>query len=298
MVVRGLFLSLLLPLSLAANHGIALSQSTPDTGGPSWVFLPGRILSLPFAANPQEPRVGLRKEVGSSKMKLDIGSTVDLLEFRITGQKHIRFGIDFFTYALTTSSQGLRLQIDAVDGFFGGHIVFTDLDGDNGPTLRLRIMHLSAHFIDGHYDMGTQQWKDGRGPIPFTKDFGELVGAYSWQLRDVVLLAYTGFSYATLVRPTEIERISTMHGVQAYSASLAGPAFGRPLNIYIADNLTLVGIPRYIGTNNLEIGLKFGEWSGTGIRLYGSYFSGLNVFSQYYNVHTDFWGIGFAFDFW
>ena len=73
---------------------------------------------------------------------------------------------------------------------------------------------------------------------------------------------------------------------------------GKPCNLYVADNFTLTGIPSTIGTNNLEFGIKFGEWNGGGIRVYGSYFSGLTIFSQYYNERDREWGTGFAFDFW
>jgi hypothetical protein len=72
----------------------------------------------------------------------------------------------------------------------------------------------------------------------------------------------------------------------------------KPVTIFVADHFTLVGIPKYTGTNNLEFGVKFGEWTSSGVRLYGSYYSGLEIFSEYYDVRQDYWGIGFAFDFW
>lgn len=265
-----------------------------------FTFLPGGLLVQPFAASYQEPRVGVRKEIGSSRLKLDIGSTMDLVEYTIsTGQsKRLRAGIDFFTYALSTSAQGLRLQIDAVDGFFGGHISFQSADADSRFSLRLRILHLSAHFIDGHFDNATGTWKNGIEPIPFTKDFGELTAAYETDLSPVGIRFYTGISYATLIRPTEIKRTSTIHGVEIHTLNWPGPVFGRPFCLFAADNLSLVGIPSYVGTNNVEFGMKFGEWSASGVRLYISYYSGLTVFSQYYNIRDSQWGLGFAFDMW
>jgi hypothetical protein len=188
--------------------------------------------------------------------------------------------------------------VDAVDGFFGGHIVYA-LPGEDGHlSLRLRLLHISGHLIDGHWDHVTMQWKDNKQPIPYTRDFGELTGLYTWPGRSVALGAYSGFSYATLVRPDNISRYGTLHGLELHSTGLLGPAGGRPLSVYIADNLALSGIPVFYGTNNLEFGVKFGEWDGTGIRLYGSYYHGLEAFSQYYYVRTDQWGLGFAFDAW
>jgi hypothetical protein len=113
----------------------------------------------------------------------------------------------------------------------------------------------------------------------------------------VSLKLYSGVSYATLIRPVEIRRFSTIHGIEATS-NVLGTAFGKPLTMFIADNLLFVGIPAIIGTNNVEMGVKLGPWSGSGVRIYLSYYSGLTVFSQYYNVREDQWGLGFTFDVW
>ncbi len=262
------------------------------------MFLPGGILVPPFTANYQEPRVGVRKDIATSHLKLDIGSTLDLVEYTISSEKskRLRMGIDFFTYALSTSAEGHRLQIDAVDGFFGGHVSYRAASDDAAFSLRLRVMHLSAHFIDGHFDNSTGTWKNGMAPIPFTKDFGELIAAYECRWTSLTLMMYSGFSYATLIRPENIRRFSTIHGIEAHATS--GTAFAKPFNVFVADNLSFVGIPSYIGTNNLEFGVKFGEWSGSGVRLYASYYSGLTVYSQYYNIREENWGVGLTFDVW
>jgi len=125
-----------------------------------------------------------------------------------------------------------------------------------------------------------------------------LIGAYELRWIGLSLELYTGFSYATLVRPVEIRRLSTIHGFQAHTTNILGTAFGKPYSLFLADNLSLVGIPSYVGTNNLELGVKLGEWSGSGVRFYLSYYSGMNVFSQYYNIRDQEWGFGFTFDVW
>jgi hypothetical protein len=282
---------------LRAAFSAAQTASPAATSGT--IFLPGGTLFPPLRANYQEPRVGVRKEAGTSRLKLDIGSSIDFLECR-TGSPggRLRIGADFFTYALTTSAEGLRLQVDAVDGFFGGHIVYVAPGEEGHLALRLRLLHVSGHLIDGHWDHGTMQWIDNKIPIPYTRDFGELTGLYTWPGESVAVSAYSGISYATLVRPDNLARYGTLHGVELRSTGLLPSFGGRPMSLYIADNLAVTGIPVYYSTNNLEFGVKFGEWDGTGIRFYGSYYHGLEVFSQYYYVRTDQWGLGFAFDAW
>jgi len=287
-----------LALSLFLIIALPPFSKTSAQENSEWTFMPGSVSLPPLMASYHEPRVGVRKEIGSTRLKLDIGSTMDVLEYSISSAKKLRLGIDFFTYALTTSSQGLRLQVDAVDGYFGGHIAYRAEVNDDAFGMRLRLLHLSAHFLDGHYDNTSGTWKGGRDPLPFTKDFGEILGRYEWNTSSVSMLFYSGLSYATLVRPVEIKRLATLHGIEVHSSRLTGPVFAQPCNLYAAANLTLGGIPAYVGTTNLEAGAKFGEWSGSGLRLYLSYYSGLSIFSQYFDVRESQWGAGFAFDFW
>ena len=111
-------------------------------------------------------------------------------------------------------------------------------------------------------------------------------------------MLYSGLNYAGYVIPKDIQRLATIHGVQIHSDKLVSAVFGKPFNVYAADNFTLSGASKYEGTNNLEFGMKFGEWSENGLKLYASYYNGLDIFSQYYDVRRSHWGVGFAFDFW
>jgi len=294
--------SLHIVLLLYLFGSVAIGQDNPinSTEAQGFEFLPGPLLMPPLLANHQEPRVGVRKEIGTSRLKLDIGSSLDLLGYSFDERhmKQLRFGADFFTYALTTSAQGLRLQVDAVDGFFGGHIAYRSEGDQSAFGLRLRILHLSAHLVDGHVDPETGEWRDGRAPLPFTRDFGELLASYTFSPGPLKLMTYAGVSYATLVRPAEIARWGGLCGVEMNSGELFGRLFEKPFALYATDNLAIAGIPEYVGTNIFELGAKFGHWQGSGIRLYLNYASGLELFSQYYDVHNSKWGIGFAFDVW
>jgi hypothetical protein len=266
-----------------------------------FTFLPGALAVPPLTAHHQEPRVGLRKEIGTSKMKVDIGASIDLLEVRPSADslKRIRLGVDFFTYALSTSADGFRLQIDAVDGIFGGHVAYvSDLGTDERLIVRLRLLHLSAHFLDGHYNTATRTWKNNREPIPFTRDFGELLAIYKRDLPDFTYQLHGGFSHATHLRPVEIGRTEFLAGFETHSSSLVGSVFAKPFNLYAAYHLTLRKLTSFVGSNNVDVGVKFGEWNSTGMRIYLGYFNGLDFFSQYYNERREHWALGFAFDFW
>ncbi|MEW6510166.1 MAG: hypothetical protein AB1428_04335 [Bacteroidota bacterium] len=285
---------ILLALTLLARP--APGQQGDLAAGPAWTFLPGGAFVAPLTASEQEPRVGIQKEFGSSKLKLDIGSSIDVVEYRDRANL-IRLGFDFFTFALTTSAQGLRLQVDAVDGFFGGHVTFVPAsEWGEGIQLRLRILHQSGHLIDGHWDSNSGKWRDGKEPIPYTRDFGEFLAAYRWSWEDIAMRIYSGASYATLARPDDLARWGSLHGMEVYTTGLSGSLFDKPLIAYAAMHLALNGIPTYYVTERLEAGFKLGSWEGTGIRLHVSYRNGLEPFSQYYFVRREYWSGGITME--
>src|SRR5512141_1358673 len=160
---------------LLVQQGAAQTNGTE--GGAGFTFLPGGSVDLPLSAADQEPRLGILKETATSRLTLDIGSDLDLVGFIPDSDAPLayRAGIEAFATTLVATIDSRRLQIDAVDGYLGGYILART---GQTVTLRLRILHRSAHFVDGHYDPGTGTWRDGREPIPFAKDFRESLGAW------------------------------------------------------------------------------------------------------------------------
>ncbi|HEX9006923.1 MAG TPA: hypothetical protein VF889_06490 [Bacteroidota bacterium] len=289
---------LLLVLLSVLSDGWSQSQNT--TVARTFEFLPAGTLFPPLAANADEPRIGIRKELASTRMKLDMGGTLDFLQYTFddSASARLSLGAEIFALGLTTSAQGFRLQVDAIDGFYGGHVLFRLDDGPRVLAARLRLLHHSAHLVDGHWSNASGSWLNGRLPVATTQDFGELAGAFTVRVAGMPLRIYSGIAYATLVRPGDIQRVSSLHGLELNTGERLGAAFGKPCEAYAAYNLTLTGVPAYVGTNVLEGGVKFGLWDGTGIKLYVNYVAGLEFFGQYFNERQDGWGAGFTLDLW
>jgi len=284
-------------LILLLCHQSSLSQSE-DSSASRFTFLPSGLHFAPLKANIEEPRIGVFKFLDAGLMKVNIGNTIDVfgVDFH---RENVRFtaGIDFFAYAYVTGTQGLRLQIDAVDGFFGGNLTFSQKYDRQQIFVRLRILHHSAHLVDGHYNYTTQSWIDNRQPIPFTRDFGELALAYVINTSAGVLRPYVGMSYATLVRPTIIERFSFLAGGEVYNDHIIGTLFNQPTNVFLAYNLRLRGTPAYGGLNQIQLGIKFGTWNQKGVTIYLGYLNGTHIFAEYYDQRLTTVGAGFTVDF-
>ncbi len=262
----------------------AASISGPDSSRVSW--FPVNTLFPPLFANHEEPRIGIQQEIGTSRMKVAIGNALDALEY-VRGTDTIRASILFFAYALANDHRGYRLKIDAADGFFG--LGFSYHTG-SPLSFRFRILHLSAHLVDGHYNDDTQSWRDGRVPFPFSRNYGELIGAYSSNLSAYPVRLYAGLSYSAIVKPREIRKWTAIAG---WELRTPGSTHG-----YIASHFFLMGTPTIIGSNTIEAGIKFGAWTGRGARLFLVYQNGWDNFGEYYNVRREAISAGFAFDFW
>lgn len=269
-----------------------------DSASVSYEFAPSGLHFQPQKASYQEARVGVLYYPSDANLKVDLGNTIDLLKLWFPGRTSaLTFGIEFMAYAYSTSYSGHRLQIDALDGFFGGNMAYSK-DFETGRLLsRFRIIHNSAHLVDGHYDVNIRKWMGSKEPIPFTRDFGELLLGYEWLKENYSLRILAGPSYATLVRPLEIKKYSFSSGFEYAFYNPFGRVFKKDFNIFAAYFINVTGTPVYHGNNNFVAGVKFGQWQGKGILLYLNYYAGNNMFSEYYKDNIHRFGIGFSVDF-
>jgi hypothetical protein len=229
--------------------------------------------------------MGIAQEVGNSRMKVAIGNALDAYERR-WGSDTLRVSALFFAYALANDHRGYRLKIDAADGFFG---LGVSLHGASPWSFRFRILHLSAHMVDGHYNDELVMWRDGKEPFPFSRNYGELVAAHQCRLGGWILRPYAGFTYSPIVKPVAINKWTFLGGWEVH-----GPG---STHVYGAHHFLLMGTPAFIGSNTIEAGVKFGAWNARGVRLFVSYQNGWDNFGEYYNVRREAVAGGFAFDF-
>jgi hypothetical protein len=272
------FFRTLLLLLLSTSH--AASQS------PAYSYFADHLLFRPLLAHHEEARLGLQQELGSARMTLGIGGTLDAI-MRISGSDTLSWGPDFYAYALSNEIRGVLFKIGAADGFFGMHLSFA---GGSGWSFRFRAMHQSAHQVDGNYDPDTGAWIGGRAPFNFTRNYGEIHAAYDAPLAPFRLRLYAGVSASVWNRPRALRPVTTSGGAEVILP-------GTPL-LYAAWDLTITGIPSYVASNNVEAGVKLGRADGRGVRIYVSYFNGLDTFGAFFDTRKEYAGAGFTFDVW
>ena len=274
---------------------LLFSECLADGPGTSrWELKPEKVGFPPFQASLTEPRFGLSKAISTSTLKVDLGNSVDLIRLYLgengSDERSYAAGIDFFTYVRVTGWEGLRLQVDAIDGFFGGHLTHTIPMSRSELQLRFRFLHLSAHYADGHYDQTAGQWKTNREPVPFTRDMADFTAAYRYgDVRFYVLL-----EHALRIRPFNQRRTWYQTGGEWFFGHFGD----QNLHPYIAQDVRLVGFESYAPNWSSMIGLKWGEIYGSGITIFLRYYSGNGPYAEYSDIRTNEWSLGFSIDYW
>lgn len=284
---------LFLILILSAAQFLTLAQDKQF----QFEFLPEGMHFLPLRANYQEAHMGIMYYPSNANLKVDIGNSMDVLGFHFGEDIFISVGAEFMAYGLSTSFGGNRLQIDALDGFFGGNASLSINYSETSKLIgRFRIIHNSAHLVDGSYLKDSKTWKNNYEPIPYTEDFGELIVGHEF-LTDKILTRYYGLvSYSTLVRPSNLKKWVGGFGFESAYTKIFS-FLNKDANLFAAYHFNLDGTSEYEGNNSIKLGIKFGEWHNKGVSFYLSYYSGRNPFSEFYFQKVNRFGLGFLFEF-
>ncbi len=295
--MRKLFLLLLLVLIVAFQNNYAQTKNDSTF---KFIFLPKGIDFMPLKAGIDEPRMGLLYYSATTNLKIDIGNAVDILGFNFYPAKsRVTVGAEFMAYAYVTSYLRYRLQIDALDGFFGGYINYSRQFEWGKFYTRLRYIHSSSHLVDGHWDDLRQVWIDNQEPTAYGNNYAELLLANEQNISSTLIRYYCGADMSTgmKTKTKKLKKYIYKAGFEYSVPDIFGIVFNRNESLFIAVNLDAKGIPEYIINQNYMVGIKFGGWYNKGIVIYTSYYNGGDVFNQYFTQRVSRFGIGFMFDF-
>ena len=203
-------------------------------------FLPSGLNFPTLRANMQEAKIGVLYFTDNRNLKVDIGNNANLIKL-IFPQNSISIasGIEFMGYALSTNYKEYRLQIDALDGFFGGNVSFKQKFKQNKLEIRLRIIHNSAHLVDGHYDFRGKFWINNDTSNHYTRNFLELTTAHQLYTNFGYFRYYGGGSYSFFLRPSNIKRMNLLAGFELAFRNSFGKVLKKDENIFIAEHFSL-----------------------------------------------------------
>ncbi len=238
------------------------------------------LLFKPLTANTFEPRVGSFFEFGEKKLRLDIGTSVDLAKFNLSENQKLNLGADFFTYTRLRSEGNFKFPVETSDYFFGVNGSYKTLLAGYPLFARLRAAHISSHLVDGL----AKDTTFSRMPFVYSREFLTLTFAMELPLVRV----YAGGEYVFSTKPKTPEPISPHCGFD----------FNEPItswmNLIGGYDFKLVGFDGvYSGQNTAQLGLllKTGENLGVMLNLNG--FSGKSIHGMFFLQNDSYIGLGF-----
>jgi hypothetical protein len=291
MSTRWILISVLL-LTLSSVSSAFSGSDSDDRSGSQISFVPHGLLFRPLLANTYEPRVGILSQLGKNLLRLDIGNSIDLLRYSPDGDNSLlTMGADFFTYTLLRGEENFRFPVDATDYFFGINFNYKRSVSFGSLSSRLRLSHISAHLVDGHYDNTNGEWKDLRYPLIYSREFLDGVVACEPASMNNALRAYVGAIFLIHVVPQNLARLTSYAGAEWHHD------VQKSVHCYVSYQATAIKISELSLRHNIQLGGKIGDWSGRGLNAYMSYFSGYSIHGEYFDVKENYFALGFLLEF-
>jgi hypothetical protein len=251
-------------------------------------FFPSELNVHPFTANFLEPKLGFQFHFAKNDLRLDIGNSLDIVHFSTDDQEVFSIGADLFTYSLLRAEKNFHFPVDAIDYLFGLNASYKRVVDNSEYGIRFRLSHISAHFVDGHYDGPNQQWRGMVNPIVYSREFIELIPFYNFNSFRI----YTGLTFIFNINPAELGKTEFQFGCDYFNDEL----FSNSVIPFIAYDLKLTKIKKYAANNTFMAGLKFGKPFSKGFKLYLQYYSGKNFHGEYFYENKKYFSIGLNLD--
>jgi hypothetical protein len=250
-------------------------------------IFPGELNIDPYTANTIEPKLGFMFKNSGNELRLDIGNTIDIARLETTSGD-FSFGADLFTWTLLRKQENFHFPVDAVDYLFGLNFGYKKSFPDYSYGTRIRLSHISAHLVDGHYDKTNMVWLNNQLPRVYSREFIEMMPFY--ELSD--LRMYLGFTYLYHVDPEVDCRTQYQAGFEYFKKDF----ICNNLSPFVAYDARLTNGFSQSPNHSINAGVKFGTPYGRGVRLYFNYYSGMNIHGEYYDFKEEYSGIGLNLD--
>ena len=251
-------------------------------------LFPSDLNIQPFTANILEPKAGFLFNIDNDKLRLDISTSRDIVKW-YDDDETISIGADLFTFTRLRSTDEFKFPVETIDYLFGFNAGYKkQLEGNRELGLRFRLSHISAHLVDGQYDAENQEWREGREPFVFSKEFIELFPYYRFN----TFRAYVGLTYIFHIIPEEIKQFNAQVGFDYFVTQFGSES----MTPFVAYDFKLAGNESYVGNNIFSAGVKFGKWNQRGLSLYYTYVSGKSIHGEYFDVNENYSAIGLNFE--
>lgn len=253
----------------------------------SFEWFPGDLSIQPFTANFLEPRAGFSFMTGKSAIRLDVGTSSDIIHLK-KDNSIFSFGADLFTFTRLRGEKEFHFPVETIDYLFGVNAAYKKVNRDYEYGARFRLSHISAHFVDGHFDYAIYDWRNGRIPRVYSREFLELFPYYKFN----GIRVYVGLTYLLHTSPKLFGKGIYQFGFDYYAQNL----IACNVTPFASFDFKLSKIKSFTGSNILSAGVKFGKPFSKGFSIFAAYFSGNSIHGEYFDYKESYGTIGFNID--
>ncbi|MDR0927182.1 MAG: DUF1207 domain-containing protein [Ignavibacteria bacterium] len=238
------------------------------------------LLFQPFTANHLEGRIGTFFQPENDKLRLDIGTSLDLLHIYSDSNITARLGGDFFILSRLRSEGHFKFPVETADYYFGLNASATT---SCNVSARLRVAHISSHLIDGY----TDNYEFIQPLFVYSREFVDLAIAYNTKY----VRPYIGVTAIFSTIPKDVNTFVPQLGFD-FNYPIISPisiAGGYDLKVVGGDNMANVV------SNSLQLGVELSLSPTTALSLNYYYYNGYSIHGMFYNQKESYNGFGIQF---
>lgn len=266
---------------LIISFTVASAQSRTE-------IFPGRLNIKPFTANILEPKLGFLFQTNNNELRLDIGNSADFVWIPFNDGSILSFGADLFTFTLLESEGDFHFPVIAVDYLFGINAGYKTYINDLEIGGRFRLSHISAHFVDGHFDGVHYKWENDQNPRVYSKEFIELIPYLSYD----DLRIYFGLTYNIHIDPAHLGKDNYQCGIEYFMNDLLSPE----ITPFAGYDLRVIHIDKYTANHSISAGVKLGKADRNGVSIYFNYYKGNNIHGEFFDFKSEYSALGINLD--
>lgn len=249
------------------------------------IFPQNKLLFTPLSANVFEPRVAAMYQFEDKKLRLDIGTSVDLLELYNDDDNEFMFGADFFTFTRLRSEGKMKFPVETSDYFFG--INFSNKFKYKGLDMssRLRVAHVSSHLVDGLSNDGLFE----KLPFVYSREFVDLVLATNIS----GFRPYAGVNFVFSTIPKYVNKIIPQFGIEFPLKTLKTET-RTFLDIKLSYDFKLTGYElKYQPVHSVQLSFFLPTYKNMGISLNLNGYTGPSMHGMFYKEKDRYISAGF-----
>jgi hypothetical protein len=248
-----------------------------------WDFLPAEPLFNPLIGDLREPQYGIIAPLNESAFDGAIGQTIEFIQWQSNETTKWAWGIEGACFLELGSLGNAEFPLYVSDWYLGTY--FSEKSGN--LTNRLEYEHVSSHLGDYYF------YSIGR--IIYSRESLRFTSSYDFSNN---FRLYGGPCYWTHLSPDSGDPRLFFHAGLEFYTDYFHLFLGTHVRGYFTYDVKVLGEAGGVVDQTFELGIQW-RWkkdSHQSIRMAALYYTGNDLYGQFYQMPDNYLGLGIFFD--